>query len=278
MPTARIEDYVFGHGDDELDRLAEQHRVWAGANQQLVARAGFGAGDTVVDLGCGPGASTMDLARAVGPDGRVIAVDLDGERSLPRLRAHAAAAGLGNIETRTADLSSFDLPEGSVDGVYARWVLMYLPEEAALSLARRAATWLRPGGACALAEFCNYRHIHIHPATEHLPAVAESLISAVAGEGGCNPEIGNLIPGVLDASGLDVEVHVVTKVVRATTEEWGWPDALFRQHLPRLVDGGSLERRVADAFLAEWEERSLDPQALFFGSPMMETVGRRPKA
>jgi hypothetical protein len=40
------------------------------------------------------------------------------------------------------------------------------------------------------------------------------------------------------------------------------------------VDEGYLTREVLDAFLAEWDERSREPDAVFFGSPMMEVVGR----
>jgi len=275
MPTGQANDYRFGYSRDEMERLGNQHRVWAEDNQRLLARAGFGAGETLVDLGCGPGYTTLDLARVVGPEGRVIAVDRDGEQSLPLLKERAAAAGLSNIETQTTEVEAFDLPEGSVDGVYGRWVLMYLPERTAEALTGRVARWLRPGGACALAEICNYRHIHIHPPSAHLPAVAEALIRAVSGDRGCNPEIGNALPRLLQRAGLDVELNVVTKAVRATTPEWRWPDALFREHLPRLVEEGYLTREVLDAFFTEWEERSRDPDAVFFGSPMMEAVGRR---
>jgi ubiquinone/menaquinone biosynthesis C-methylase UbiE len=275
MSTDTQNEYRFGYGRDEMERLGNQHRVWEEDNRRLLARAGFGAGATLVDLGCGPGYTTLDLARTAGPAGKVIAVDRDGEWSLPRLEERAESAGFSNIETRPTDLEAFDLPDGSVDGVYGRWVLMYLPERAAAALIGRLAKWLRPGGACALAEVCNYRHIHVHPPSAHLPEVAEALIRAVAGDRGCNPEIGNLLPGLLHRAGLSVEIHVVTKAVRATTPEWQWPDALFRDHLPALVDEGYLSRQALNGFLEDWGERSRDPDAVFFGSPMMEVVGRR---
>jgi len=275
MPTDHTNDYPFGYNRNELERLGHQHRVWTEENRRFLARAGFGEGATVVDLGCGPGYTTLDLARVVGPEGRVIAVDRDGARSLPLLRERADAAGFSNVETRAAELEDFDLPEASVDGVYGRWVLMYLPESAATALVGRIASWLRPGGVCALAEFCNYRHIHIHPPSAHLPAIAEALMQAVAGDRGCNPEIGNVLSGLLRRAGLQVELHVVTKIVRALTPDWTWPDALFRVHLAGLVDEGYLTRELLHAFLADWEELSRDPDAMFFGSPMMEVVGRR---
>ncbi|MEJ2218957.1 MAG: methyltransferase domain-containing protein [Gemmatimonadota bacterium] len=268
--------YPFGYGDEELRRLGEQHRVWHEENQRLLSRAGFGPGDTLVDLGCGPGFTTLDLARRVGPTGRVIAVDRDGERSIPQLREAADAAGFANVEARVADLEQLDLPPESVDGVYGRWVLMYLPEREARALATRMAKWLRPGGACALAEFCNYLHIHIHPPIEHFRLVAQALMRAAAGEHGGNPEIGCVLPGVLDDAGLDVELGVATKAIRPATPEWRWPDSLFRQILPMLVDQGHLAGEIADDFIARWEERSRDPSAVFFSSPVLEVIGRRP--
>lgn len=273
--TNETDEYRFGYTDEEIERLRYQHQVWAKENQLFISRAGFSPGETLVDLGCGPGYTTLDLAQIVGPAGKVIAVDRDGEHSLPLLKAQAEAAGLFNIETRAVNLETFDLQEESVDGVYGRWVLMYLPEATVELLIDRIAKWLRPGGVCALTELCNFRHIHIHPKSKYLPAIAEALIQAVTGEHGCNPEIGNDLPGLFHSAGLDVEINVTVKAVRATTQEWLWPDALFRNHLPALVKEGYLAHSVFEAFLSEWEARSKEPDAIFYGSPMMEVVGRR---
>jgi hypothetical protein len=59
-------------------------------------------------------------------------------------------------------------------------------------------------------------------------------------------------------------------------QEWRWPDTLFRQLLPMLVDKGRLAGEILDDFVAEWEERSRDPSAAFFSSPVLEVIGRRP--
>jgi SAM-dependent methyltransferase len=274
--VAMDEPYPFGYGAEELKRLEEQHRIWEDENQLLLSRAGFGEGHTLVDLGCGPGFTTLDLARRAGPMGRIIAVDRDGERSIPQLREAADAVGFQNIEAMVADLSNFDLPSESADGVYARWVLMYLPENEAMALVTRLARWLRPGGACALAEFCSFRQIRIYPPVSNFELVTEALRRAAAGECGANPEIGCVLPGLLDQAGLDVELAVVTKAIRPDTTEWRWPDRLFRQTLPKLVDEGHLAGEVLVDFLAEWNERSESPSTIFFSSPVLEVVGRRP--
>lgn len=275
MSTTNGQTYPFGYGDSELQRLGDQHRIWEEANQRFLSRTRFGEGDTLVDLGCGPGFTTLDLARKVGPTGRIIAVDRDGEKSIPRLREAADAAGFGNVDARVADLEHFDLPPESVDGVYGRWVLMYLREREAKALATRIARWLRPGGACALAEFCNFLNITVYPPIDHFEIIAGALMRTAAGHHGGNPEIGCVLPGLLDGVGLDVELRVTTKAIRPDTLEWRWPDALFRQVVPNLVDTGHLAREILDSFMADWDERSRDPSAVFFSSPVLEVIGRR---
>jgi hypothetical protein len=44
-----------------------------------------------------------------------------------------------------------------------------------------------------------------------------------------------------------------------------------------LVEQGHLAGGILDAFLAEWEDRSRDPSAVFFSSPVLEVIGRRPR-
>lgn len=278
MSAMDSQRYPFGYDDDELQRLGEQHRIWKEENERFLNRAGFSVGNTVVDLGCGPGFTTLDLARKVGPMGRIIAVDWDGERSIPLLREAAEAAGFGNVEARVANLERFDLPSQSVDGVYGRWVLMYLPEREVNTLITRIVKWLRPGGVCALAEFCNYRHIRIYPPIKNFGIIVEALMRAAAGVHGGNPEIGCVLPGLLDRAGLDVKVSVATKAIRPGMMEWHWPDTLFRQILPMLVDKGYLAGEIVDDFIAEWEKRTRNPSTVFFSSPVLEVIGRRQDA
>jgi len=267
--------YRFGYTPDELERLGRQHRVWSAANHALLDRAGFGPGMTVADLGCGPGYTTLDLARRVGPTGRVIAVDRDGSRSLRVLEAHCAEAGIDWVEAREADLTRFDLAPESVDGIYGRWVLMYLPLDVVEPLVGHIAGWLRPGGAFASVEMCNFRHMHLHPPSDALPAVADALFRSVAGDRGCCPEVGNHLPRFARCAGLEVDIHVAVTAVRCGTDGWRWPDDLFRLHLPGLVEEGWLDENTGRTFLADWEARCADPDAIFFGTPMMETLGRK---
>jgi len=110
---------------------------------------------------------------------------------------------------------------------------------------------------------------------EHFGLVVEALMRTAAGERGGNPEIGCVLPGALHGAGLEVELGVATRAVRSATNDWRWPDTLFRQILPLLVEKGHLAGKYRDEFLTQWEERSRDPSAVFFSSPVLEVIGRR---
>jgi len=269
------DDYQYGYSSRELKRLGEQYLVWSKENLSFLKRAGFSRNQTIVDLGCGPGFTTLDLAGVVGPYGKVIALDRDDEHSLPLLEEQARTAGLTNIEIHACELAEIELAPESVDGIYGRWVLMYLPEDSVKDLVGRMVSWLRPGGVIALAEFCNFLNIHIHPPTEYLMDVAKALMRNVSGERGCNPEIGTLLPRLIQKAGLKTEINVVTKVVQSGTAEWIWPDELFTDVMPDLVKKGFLSKASMEGFLQDWEKHSNNPEAIFFGSPVMETIGRR---
>src|SRR5262245_40928459 len=108
-------DYVLGTHDDEIQRLALQHRVWRPRALDAWRRAGFTFGQTLLDVGCGPGYAALDLADIVGPTGRIIAVD-GSRRFLDFLEATCRQRGLENIETVEADLDRTELPDVAADG------------------------------------------------------------------------------------------------------------------------------------------------------------------
>jgi predicted RNA methylase len=88
----------------ELDQTeVERYRTMAEAARQAEAGlwepAGIVAGTRAADVGCGPGAMLPALAAAVGPDGRVTAVDADPE-AVAAATALVAAAGLANVTVR----------------------------------------------------------------------------------------------------------------------------------------------------------------------------------
>jgi len=116
---------------------------------EVVAALGLAPGDRVADLGAGGGYFTFPIAREVGAEGRVYAVDVD--RSLLAYVAwQAERRGLPWIETVHAAEDGPGLPAGSVDLVFLANVFHHLPEPGRYFA--EARTVLRPGGRVAVVE------------------------------------------------------------------------------------------------------------------------------
>src|SRR3989449_548005 len=94
MTTRQDRDYLLGTHDEELARLALQHRVWRPRALDAWRRAGFTVGQTLIDVGCGPCYASLDLAEMVGPSGRIVAIDRS-RRFLDALEAARRGRGGG---------------------------------------------------------------------------------------------------------------------------------------------------------------------------------------
>lgn len=115
--------------------------------QRLAAALDVEPGQTVVDLGCGPGTDLVRLADAVGVEGRVIGIDHEA-RMLEE--AHRRLADRPNVDVRMGDVHSLPLPDGSVDRARADRVLQHVLDPAkAIAEVRRV---MRPGGLFGVAE------------------------------------------------------------------------------------------------------------------------------
>lgn len=120
---------------------------WSRIGTATVARLDLKPGASVLDVGCGNGASLLPAAEAVGPEGYVVGVDLS-PRLLEQGRAKAEAAGLSNIEFREGDMTKLDYPEGSFDAVVSVFSIFFVPDMEDLV----AKLWklVRPGGQLAV--------------------------------------------------------------------------------------------------------------------------------
>ncbi len=143
--TAERASLTYGAAADHyrLGSLA----FWDRFGASTVARLQLTAGQSVLDLCCGGGASTLAAGRAVGPGGRVLGVDVAGPL-LELARAKAAAEELANIEFRLADATSTGLPDGSFDAVVCVFGVFFASDMPAFV----AEMWrlVRPGGVLAI--------------------------------------------------------------------------------------------------------------------------------
>ncbi len=145
--TDQLDTYYRDHWVHvEDDRMARYEAMfqWRDGLEALIAPADVQAGQVVADYGCGPGGLTMELARRVGPEGQVVALDIN-QAFLERTRALTVEAGLSDrVDTRLMEGDRIPAEAGSMDRVICKNVLEYVPDpEATIAEFYRIT---RPGG------------------------------------------------------------------------------------------------------------------------------------
>lgn len=159
MP-AQSTDYLLGYTDHERRRLALQAAILNPLTEGFLVRAGLARGMRVLDLACGVGEVALIVARLVGPEGYVTAIDLDAG-ALAISRARAAKAGIDHI--RFEQVSVADCPAAEpYDAIVGRHILIHTPDPGAVL--RRAAAQVRPGGIVAFQEYdLSHRYPNVPP-------------------------------------------------------------------------------------------------------------------
>jgi SAM-dependent methyltransferase len=138
-----------GAYDEAAERFAALSERYAGdLAARLVEMAEVGAGARVLDVGTGAGVVAAAAAPRVGPEGRVLGVDIS-EAMLSRARGLAAARGLADrVDYRLMDAESLAFEDQSFDRVVSLFALLHMPHPLkALQEMRRV---LRPGGRLAV--------------------------------------------------------------------------------------------------------------------------------
>ena len=98
-------EYPLAQGVEAKQRLSLLARVCRPATLALLDRAGLQPGDRCLDVGCGSGDVTFDMARLVGPSGQAVGIDFD-EVGVRLAREEATAQGVANVEFRTQSAES----------------------------------------------------------------------------------------------------------------------------------------------------------------------------
>jgi SAM-dependent methyltransferase len=223
-------DYVLGTRDDEVERLGLQHRVWRGRVLEAFRRARIRSGQTVVDVGAGPGFVTADLSSLVGARGKVIAL----ERA-PHFVAKLRTRGLANVEVREQDVSQPFAVEGA-DASWCRWVLSFVADPALT--VRNIAAALKPGGIALFHEYAAYGTWRMMP-PDPLHERFRGLVEQSWRESGGEPDVALWLPELLAAAGLEiVEARMLADVITPADEAWQWPRSFMESGTRRLHELG----------------------------------------
>jgi len=125
-------------------------RTFDAESRRLEEILALSAGEVVADVGAGEGEWTLEMARRVGPSGRVFATEIDPER-IRDIRRAVVEAGVANVTIIEGTPDDTKLPSGCCDAIFLRHVYHHITHPAAMNASLLRA--LRPGGFVAVIDF-----------------------------------------------------------------------------------------------------------------------------
>ncbi|MEO8551630.1 MAG: arsenite methyltransferase [Kofleriaceae bacterium] len=226
---------------------ADQSRM-LGYTEAEVAAAGDGAdlglgcgnptaiaslrpGETVLDLGSGGGFDSFLAARAVGPTGNVIGVDMTPEM-ITRARTNARKLAATNVEFRLGEIEHLPVADGTVDVILSNCVINLSPEKAAVF--REAFRVLRVGGRLAISDV-----VAIAP----IPPELQTQAAAIAGCIGGAALIVDLERMLTEAGFMAIEVKIAPRSAEIVSS---WLDGA-----DRYIASATIEARRGETACCE---------------------------
>lgn len=257
--------YVF---DNDSVHAREQHRCLAEMLDPIttsrLARLGVGAGWNCLEVGAGAGSVAEWLASRVAPSGQVIATDINPGH---------LSSGPG-LRVRQHDMVRDPLPESAFDLIYARLVLIHLPQR--LAVLDKLVRALRPGGWLQLDEFdISYGPALLMPDTR-ARELYEGFLAAkirVMDTAGADGAWGQRVPQAMRDAGLaDIDTSAELQLWDA-----GAPGTRLLIHHTHHLREKFLAAGMTDQQLAEVRQVMTDPAFRAMSCPIYSVQGRRPQ-
>lgn len=267
--SAPRDQYIHGHHESVL----RSHTWRTVANSAAYLIGELRTGGVLLDVGCGPGTITVDLARRLAP-GRVVGIDASSE-IVGRAAGLATDEGVHNARFQVGDVYALDFPDASFDIVHAHQVMQHLARPvAAMAEIRRV---LRPGGVFA-ARDVDYGGVMIAPVIDGLTEWMRVYRQVHYCNGG-DPDAGRSLKSWALAAGfagVSSSASVWCFASDAEREWWGesWAvrvtESNFAAH---AIEAGVADLADLKRMAAAWREWVRDPRG-WFGMPHGEILAR----
>lgn len=260
----RDANYTLGRTSHETTRLIEQSRIYGESTQRLCKRAGIAQGMQVLEIGSGAGDVALMLAELVGPDGRVVGVDVN-PIILETARQRATDAGMQNVEFIAGDARTLNLFD-KFDAIVGRFVLMYMATSR--EAFAKFISLLNPGGIVAFQEpeYTLYPAL-VHPDTPLMNQLIKWILD-VFEHSGAHLDMGiGLYRAFVDAGLPPPTMHLESPMGAAKTwTGYRYMATIFQSLLPLLEKYGlaTAEQVDVDTLAARLREEVLASKRPFF--------------
>jgi 2-polyprenyl-3-methyl-5-hydroxy-6-metoxy-1,4-benzoquinol methylase len=267
--TPQNERYVIRGGREGYDRLLVLARKRWPDTLALFQRAGLAAGMKCLDVGCGGGAVSLEMARLVTPGGVVVGVDMDGVK-LALARQAAAERHIRNVEFRELNVNDWNEPD-AYDAVFSRALLQHLSQP--VDLLRRMWAGVRPGGLL-IVEDADFDGWCCDPPNAAFDFFVRTF-KEVAQRNGGDATLGRKLHRYFLQAGIPASHFSVVQSVHASGEEKTLPLSTLQLSGEAIISAGIADREEIDRALASLGEFINDPGTVVSGPRMFQAWARR---
>ncbi|MFF7245893.1 class I SAM-dependent methyltransferase [Embleya sp. NPDC008237] len=267
------ETAVYTHGHHES--VLRSHTWRTAANSAAYLLDSLKPHMKILDIGCGPGTITADLAALV-PDGHVTGVD-HAPDVLEQARATAAERGLDNLDFATADVHALDYPDDTFCVVHAHQVLQHVGDP--VQALREMYRVTKPGGIIA-ARDADYPTMAWFPATPGMDDWLDLYLRVARANGGA-PDAGRRLKSWALHAGYSDVTCSSSAWCYADAEERAWWSGLWADrtlassYAERATEGGHATIEQLRAVSQAWREWGRQEDA-WFSVPHGEILCRKP--
>lgn len=265
-------DYFLGVHQQELERLDRQHTAWQPEMQDLIKTANFADCKTILDLGCGPGFTTFELANNC-PNSQITALD-KAALYQEYLHFQINKNQTTNIQPLHADILDLTSQKGQYEGAFCRWFLAFLIADLP-SILSAIYEKLEPGGVFAIMEYLTLDSFTSSPPHKSFDANTAAWNNFYLNNGG-DAKIGTYLPALLQKAGFTIESQKCVGGMSPVKHRWWnwWRDA-FENFAPTFVKQGLMTSTDFDELKDHWKKQEATETGFIYSAIIVQIVARK---